>query len=385
MRRTYDVIIVGARVAGAATAWVLARAGLRVLAIDRQPHGTDTISTHAMMRGGVLQLSRWGILTPLLNVGTPLVTITTFHYGDEELAVAFRADADVSGLVAPRRTRLDPMLVAAARAAGADIRHLVVLRSLVRDDKERVRGIVCEDGSGAIHTLQAPLVIGADGIGSAVAGLAGARILERGRHSASTIYGYAKGLPNTGFHWFYREGIAAGIIPTNDNETCVFTAVPTAAFDARFRHDVAGTFEDVLAAIDPQRERQIQQSRTGSLSVFRGRPGFLRQAHGPGWALVGDAGFFRDPLTAHGITDALRDAEGLAEAVLRGDGQTGRYQAERDEIARPLLETTDRIVSFGWDLPTLQELHRDLNKAMKAELVVIASRIREPVPERSML
>jgi flavin-dependent dehydrogenase len=383
MVQTYDVIIVGARVAGAATALLLAREGLRVLVIDRQENGTDTISTHALMRGGVLQLSRWGILTPLLSMRTPLVTTTTFHYGDEDLAIAIRADAEVPGLVAPRRTRLDPMLVAAARSAGADIRHLVVLRSLVRDDKERVRGIVCEDESGAIHTLHAPLVIGADGIGSAVARLAGARILERGRHSASTIYGYAKGLPNAGFHWLYREGVAAGIIPTNDSETCVFTSVPTAAFDERFRHDVARTFESVLAAIDPTRGRQIQQSRKGSLSVFRGRPGFLRQAHGPGWALVGDAGFFRDPLTAHGITDALRDAEGLAEAVLRGDGQPGRYQAERDEIARPLLETTDRIVSFGWDLPTLKDLHRDLNKAMKSEVALIASRMREPVLERS--
>src|SRR5688572_31501276 len=129
MRRSYDVIIVGARVAGAATALLLARAGLRVLVIDRQLNGSDTISTHALMRPGVLQLSRWGILKPLLGTGTPLITTTTFHYGDEELAIPIRVDADVPGLVAPRRTWLDPMLVAKARSAGADIRHLVALRA----------------------------------------------------------------------------------------------------------------------------------------------------------------------------------------------------------------------------------------------------------------
>jgi flavin-dependent dehydrogenase len=384
MRRSYDVIIVGARVAGAATALLLARAGLSVLVIDRQLNGADTISTHALMRGGVLQLSRWGILKPLLNMGTPLVTTTTFHYGDEELAIPIRADAEVPGLVAPRRTWLDPMLVAAARTAGADIRHLVVLRSLLRDDNGRVRGIACEDRDGAIRTIRAPLVVGADGIGSAVARLIGAPILERGRHSASTIYGYAQGLPNTGFHWLYRDDLAAGIIPTNDDQTCVFASVPTPAFDARFRHDVAGAFNHVLAAIDPLRARQIVPSLKEPLSVFRGRPGFLRQAHGPGWALVGDAGFFRDPLTAHGITDALRDAEGLAQAILGGDGHLGRYQAERDEFARPLLETTDRIVSFEWDLSALQALHKNLNKAMKAELALIGSRTREPLLEGSI-
>jgi flavin-dependent dehydrogenase len=381
MRRSYDVIIVGARVAGAATALLLARAGLRVLVIDRQLNGADTISTHALMRGGVLQLARWGILRPLLGTGTPLITTTTFHYGDEELAIPIRVDDDVPGLIAPRRTWLDPMLVAKARSAGADIRHLVALRALERDAAGRVRGIVCEGDDGVLRTVRAPLVIGADGIGSAVARHVGARILERGRHSASTIYGYAEGLPNTGFHWLYREGVAAGIIPTNEGRTCVFVGMPTADFDAVHRHDIAGAYEEILSAIDPVRARQVVQSTRGPLSVFRGRPGFLRQSHGPGWALVGDAGFFRDPATAHGITDALRDAEGLAAAILSND--LAGYQAERDEVARPLHEVTDRIVSFDWNLSTLQALHHDLNKAMKSELALIASRMSEPLLERT--
>src|SRR6516225_11767989 len=92
---TYDVLVVGARCAGAATAMLMARKGLRVLAIDRGRYGTDTISTHALMRGGVLQLHRWGVLPRLQEAGTPPVRETTFHYGDETITVAIKTSGGV--------------------------------------------------------------------------------------------------------------------------------------------------------------------------------------------------------------------------------------------------------------------------------------------------
>src|SRR5262245_38378596 len=119
----YDAVIVGARCAGAATALLLARAGAKVLVVDRQAYGSDTMSTHARMRGGGLQLKRWGVIPELVAAGTPPIRSTTFHYGDEAIRVDLKPDHGVDRLFAPRRTVLDPLLVDAARDAGAEVRH----------------------------------------------------------------------------------------------------------------------------------------------------------------------------------------------------------------------------------------------------------------------
>src|SRR5438067_2970809 len=129
----YDAIIVGARCAGAATAMLLAKAGLRVLAVDRQAYGSDTLSTHALMRPAVMQLSRWGLLEPLIQAGTPVIGATTFHYGEREVAVAIRPEPGIPGLVAPRRTVLDRILVDAARDVGATVLHDTSVRELIFD------------------------------------------------------------------------------------------------------------------------------------------------------------------------------------------------------------------------------------------------------------
>src|SRR5262245_36511639 len=134
----YDVVIVGARCAGAATALLLARRGLRVLAIDRGRHGSDTVSTHALMRAGVLQLARWGVLDAVKAAGTPVVRSTSFHYGDDVVTVQIKPHNDVEGLYAPRRTVIDRLLVDAARRAGAEIVFDTQLVDLVRDVHDRV-------------------------------------------------------------------------------------------------------------------------------------------------------------------------------------------------------------------------------------------------------
>ena len=116
----YDVVIAGARCAGASTALLLARAGLRVLVVDPLPRGRDTLSTHALMRGAVLQLHRWGLLDQIQKAGTPALRVTTFDYADETISVPIKARSGVDALYAPRRTVLDPILVEAAEAAGAE-------------------------------------------------------------------------------------------------------------------------------------------------------------------------------------------------------------------------------------------------------------------------
>src|SRR5512143_1606036 len=138
----YDAIVVGARPAGAATAMLLARAGLRVLAVDRAREGTDALSTHALMRGAVLQLRRWGLLGALEAAGTPAIRTATFHYGAEEVTVPVKSRDGVDALYAPRRTLLDSLLVGSARAAGAVVAHEVALADLVRGPGGRVEGAV---------------------------------------------------------------------------------------------------------------------------------------------------------------------------------------------------------------------------------------------------
>jgi 2-polyprenyl-6-methoxyphenol hydroxylase-like FAD-dependent oxidoreductase len=136
-----DAVIVGARCAGAATALLLARAGAQVLVIDRAPYGSDTQSTHALLRGAVLQLHRWGLLPRIVAAGTPPVRRTSFSYSDRETTIDIEPRFGVDALYAPRRTVLDRVLVDAARAAGADIRFGTRLEAVPTSSSERTDGI----------------------------------------------------------------------------------------------------------------------------------------------------------------------------------------------------------------------------------------------------
>ena len=156
----YDALVVGARCAGAATAMLMARQGMRVLVIDRGGYGTDSISTHALMRGGVLQLHRWGILPRLQEAGTPPVRETTFHYGDEATTVVIKPSNGVGALYAPRRTLLDRTLVDAARDAGATVRHGQTLIGLTHRSDGRVCGATVRDADGNAMRVAADLVPG---------------------------------------------------------------------------------------------------------------------------------------------------------------------------------------------------------------------------------
>ena len=375
-RAHYDAIIVGARCAGASTALLLARAGLQVLAIDRKPYGSDTLSTHALMRPAVLQLSRWGLLETLLKAGTPLIEATTFHYGDEEITIALNNAPDLPGLIAPRRVVLDRILVDAARKAGAEFLHDMAVADLFASAQGRVRGVEMRGAASMPVRVSADIVIGADGIGSLVAKCCGARATRQGGVSAAHVDGYAPIEPGTGYHWYFREGIAGSVIPTNDGLACIVASVPTRLFDQRFRVGHKRARMEVLEALSPALAEQAGRAAPDArLQAFRGVPGYLRQAHGPGWALVGDAGFFRDPITSHGISDALRDAEGLASAILGGsETALAAWQQERDEIAHRVLDTTDAVAAFDWTLADIGERHRRFSAVMKAEVQALGER-----------
>jgi len=370
----YDAVIVGARCAGAATAMLLARRGLRVLALDRGEYASDTLSTHALMRGGVLQLSRWGVLPDIVDAGTPPVREAVFHFGDEAMTVPVAPRYGVEALYAPRRTLLDRVLVDAARSAGADVRYGLRVVDLLYSPRRSVRGIVAIDADGQSQRVTADIVIGADGMRSTVARLVDIEPYRVGRHASAVIYAYWKDLPPGSYHWHWGRGVTAGEIPTNYGWTCVFTSLPASGFRTAVAGGIEAGYRRLLEHAAPRRLGERHTPPVG-LRAFSGHIGFMRQSWGPGWALVGDAGCFRDPITAHGITDALRDADLLTRAVLDGSERAlANYQAERDASAGRLFEISDQIASFAWDLSEIRVLTDELAKAMSAEVKAIAAR-----------
>lgn len=365
----YDAIVIGARCAGAATAMLLARAGARVLAVERTTYGSDTMSTHALMRTGVLQLSKWGVLPAVMAEGTPAILRTTFHYGQESISIAIKPKRQVDYLCAPRRTVLDRVLVDAAREAGADVRHGVALVALRKGTDGRVIGVRLKGDEGSVVEVDCDILIGADGRQSAVARLVGADTYLESSSSSGCVFGYFEDLADHGSHWHFVENAAAGRIPTNNGQHCVFASVPGSRFVTIFRDHIEQAFMSVLAANSAQLAADVSRARlVGRLRGFAGIRGYMRQSFGPGWALVGDAGYFKDPLTAHGITDALRDAELLTRATLDNrPGAFAAYQQERDALSRALFEITDSIASFQWTLDEVKALHASLSTSMRAE------------------
>ncbi|MBX3269094.1 MAG: FAD-dependent monooxygenase [Sandaracinaceae bacterium] len=369
----YDTIVVGARAAGATTAMLLARGGQRVLTLDRARLGSDTLSTHALQRGAVTLLEAWGLLDRVRAAGTPVVRRTSFHYGGDPVHVPIRASRGVDGLYAPRRTVLDPILVAAAREAGARARHGVKVRDLSRDDRGRVRGVVVEGVGGEVRTLRADRVVGADGARSTVARLTGARTTRRSDAACAYVYGYFPGADLDAIEFHYAPRTTAGVFPTNDGAACVFVGVPPTRLAAARAAGTRALFDAALATCAPSlAARLAREAPVGALRSFPGAPGFLRAPSGPGFALVGDAAHFKDPATAHGITAALRDATLLARALLTGtDRALADYARERDALSLGLFEVTARIASLEWSLDELRELHRAFSAESRRELATI--------------
>ena len=278
----------------------------------------------------------------------------------------------MEALYAPRRRVLDAILADAARSAGADVRFGASVTGLRRDRAGRVTGITGRAGAARLEA-SADLVIGADGRRSAVARCAGARTTHVASASSLLIYRYVRDDAPDDYHWYFRDGAAAGVIPTNDGLACVFAATGAERLRREPDRGADAAWRRILAQAAPGlAERLDQRGAAGPPRVFPGLTGYLRDAAGPGWALVGDAGYFKDPITAHGITDALRDAQLLARAITTGGPDaTGRYQAERDELSLRLFRVTGRIASFDWTADDIGDHLQELSDAMAEEVTAM--------------
>ena len=363
----YDVIVVGARVAGASTALLLARRGLKVLAVDRAEFPSDTLSTHQVQVPGVARLGRWGILDGVVAAGTPPAATVRFDPGPVVLRGRFPEFEGASAVYSPRRTLLDKLLVDAARAAGAEVRERFAFDSLVFDG-DRVTGIRGRSAGGGAVSETARLVVGADGRHSAVAKAVQAPAYHVKPALSTAYYTYWSGVELAGGEIYSRECVKrlVGAWPTNDGLVMTYVAAPASEFHA-FRADPEGS---ILAALDRcgdlgERVRAGERAdRVFGTADTRNR---FHQPFGVGWALVGDAGLVMDPVTGAGIADAFRDAELLADAVAAGlDGgpplheALAGYQAARDAAALPMYEMTTDLASFAPPRPEQEMLVRAL-------------------------
>jgi len=357
---SYDAIVVGARCAGSPTAMLLARRGLRVLVVDRATFPSDTVSTHLVHPPGLRLLKRWGLLERLVATGCPAIHTYRFDFGPFALSGApGPADSPIS--YGPRRTVLDKLLVDAAAEAGAEVREGFVVDEVMIEDG-RVTGIRGRGKGGAAVTERARVVIGADGLHSIVARATRAESYSEKPELQAGYYSYWSGLPMNGaFEAYDRHGRAWAAWPTHDDLTLIVVSWPYAEFETN-RHDVERHYLESLDRA-PEFAARVRAAKREDRFYGTAVPNFFRKPWGPGWALVGDAGYNRDFITAQGISDAFRDAELCAGAVhdaLSGartfDDAMEEYRATRDRQVMPIYEFTAQFARLEPPTPEMKQL-----------------------------
>ncbi|MBI3303773.1 MAG: FAD-dependent monooxygenase [Deltaproteobacteria bacterium] len=347
----YDAIVIGARCAGSPTAMLLARKGYRVLLVDKATFPSDIINNYYIHQPGVARLQRWGLLEKVRASNCPPVLTWTFDIGPFALTGSPPPAGKVAEGYAPRRRVIDTILVHAAVAAGSEVREGFVVQELI-DEGERITGIRGRTAGGAPVTEQARIVIGADGMHSLVAHTVHAATYNTKPSLACWYYAHWSGVPLEGAEVYQRDHRLVGALPTNDGLVLIFVGWPHQEFH-EFRADIKGNFLKTLDLVPGLAARVRNGMQVERFMGTADLPNFFRKPYGPGWALVGDAGYHKDPLTAQGFTDAFRDAELLSEAI--DDGFAGRrpllealaeYERQRNAAALPMYEFTCELATL---------------------------------------
>jgi flavin-dependent dehydrogenase len=382
----YDAIVVGARAAGATTAMLLARKGHNVLLVDRDSFPSDTISTHVIAPPGVAALKRWGLYRRVRETGAPELTEVRLDFGAFRLAGRPTHIQGTDTFIAPRRTALDAVLIQAAIEAGAEFRPHFGVHKLIRGE-DRVIGISGDGEIGPAADL-GRVVIGADGRNSAVARMLGLEKYDVVPALTCLYYSYWKGAVREPVAATYvRPGFVVTEAPTNSGELMVAVQWPIERF-AEIRDDPDRHLVEATRSIAGLKDR-IQGAPRERIWGTADLENFFRPAAGPGWALVGDAGYHRDPALGQGISNAFDHAEMLAGAVdagLRGevslDGALAGYRRERDESVRDMYGLVTELASMqpvpkliADALAALEGNERDTRRALGAHFGTY------PIPE----
>jgi 2-polyprenyl-6-methoxyphenol hydroxylase-like FAD-dependent oxidoreductase len=360
MRDVYDAIVIGARCAGSPAAMLLARRGYRVLVVDRATFPSDTNSTHVIHPLGGAALARWGLLERLTATGCPPIHTYAYDFGPVTIS-GTPGTPELPSAYCPRRTVLDKLLVDAAVEAGAAVREGFTVEEILWDG-QRVAGIKGHATGGATVIERAPIVIGADGWYSRLAEAVAAERYHERPPLLAAYYSYWRDLPTDGRFEIYarhRRGFAA--MPTHDGLTVLVGGWPMDEFAAN-KTDVERHFLNMLE-LAPAFAARVAGARRVSKFAGAAIPNYFRKPYGPGWLLIGDAGYLKDSITAQGITNAFQDAERCAAAL--DDVFSGRRPFEaamaewhrvRDEQALPMYEMTCQLASMEPPPPEMQQL-----------------------------
>jgi len=356
----YDAIVVGARCAGSPTAILLAGKGYKVLVVDKATFPSDTISTHLVHPPGMAALRRWGIKDDLVATGCPPIDTYMFDLGPVALT-GHPGTPDEPVSYGPRRTVLDKLLVDAASRAGAEVREAFTVEELVFDDG-RVTGIRGHGKGGKTVTEHARVVIGADGRHSLVARDVRPEQYNEKPPLMSGYYSYWSGVPMKGMFEAYDRGNRSfAAWATNDDLTLIVGGWPIAEFEEN-KKDIEGNFLRMLD-LAPAFADRVRSGKREDRFYGAFVPNYFRKPFGAGWALVGDAGYNKDYITAQGISDAFRDAELCANAAHESfsdarsfDEAMGQYQSTRDQQVMAMYEFTCDFAKMEPPPPERQQL-----------------------------
>lgn len=333
----FDVIVVGARCSGAALSILLARAGARVLLLDRDPLPSDQVlSTHTIHPPGVDILDELGVGDAVREVTPPSPTMR-FRKGRSWADVSFRSGR---AELCPRRARLDGLLQDAAVAAGAELRDRTMVERLLFEDGRAV-GVVARRG-GSEAPLRTDLVVGADGRRSLVAAEVGAGEYM-GYDAPRAMYWAYWDMPEAWHTERYpfdmyvaHVGPHVRVIFQTDHDQLLIGSLPSVREARPWKHHPLDALTANLAQdefIGPLIAGRLPASSVRGTLKERY---FFREGAGPGWALVGDAGHHKEFVVGDGITEALIQARSLAAAIGRGsDVALQRWWRERDVKALP--------------------------------------------------
>jgi flavin-dependent dehydrogenase len=357
----YDVIVVGARCAGSPTALLLARKGYKVLLVDRSVFPSDmAFSNHFVHQAGSAALKRWGLLERLAATNCPPITEDYFDYGAFSLTGPVPPVDGVNTAFAPRRLRLDPLLATAASEAGAELRDGFSVQELLWDN-DKVVGVRGKH-KGASAVEKARITVGADGMFSTVAKAVKPPEYKGQPGLEGSWYAYWSGVPMKGWHLWLRPNRVVFAYNTNDNLTLIGVAFPARELD-EVRSNVERYHARTITEYIPELAERMRAGRRESHFVGGVIPYFMRRPYGPGWALVGDAGYQKDPCTASGITDAFRSAEWLAGAIDAGfsgrqplEQAMAAYEKTRNESETPYFDLTTQLAALAPPPPELAAL-----------------------------